>query len=260
MEKYLTITATSLKEYFVYRLNFVLWRVRAFIGTIITFFLWSAVFEKNTSVYTYEKSSFLSYILYANLIVTFVFGTRTADIAQEINDGSIMNRLLKPVPFFHFFFARDIADKLLNLSFGIIEMALIVVLFHVNLTPPHNILLFFILLVNGVLISFFINIMLSSIGFWSSETWGPRFLFFMVIFFLSGSMFPLDILPRPVYLLLVATPFPYLFYLPARVLIGKTDGFIYLQVALSFFWLFVSWQLKSFIWKKGMQGFSFWGK
>lgn len=260
MRIYLVILETTFKEYFVYRLNFVLWRLRAFISTLVTFFLWAAVFDRHTTFYTYEKSSFLSYILYANLIVTFVFGTRTADIAAEISDGSIMNRLLKPIHFFLFFFTRDVADKLLNLLFGIGEMLVIALLFGVALIPPHNIGLFLVFLLNGVLISFFINIMLSSIGFWSSDTWGPRFLFFIVIFFLSGSYFPLDILPKPIYLALLATPFPYLFYLPVHLLIGQADSYRYIQIFFSYFWLVVSMYLCLFIWKKGLRSFSFWGR
>ncbi len=263
MRKYLTILKLSIKEYFAYRLSFILWRVRMFLSILITFFLWNSVFDKNASFAHYGKGSMLSYILFANVISNFVLGTRTTDIASEINDGTIINYLLKPLAFFKYYLTKDIADKLLNTFFVFFEMSIIIFLFKPPLIFPTNLLMALIFLVNGVFISFFINLILSFIGFWTNEVWAPRFLFIMLVSFLSGSFFPLDILPQPLFLILIATPFPYLFYLPTKFLLGDAGVkpiFIYLMIFFSFLWLFLSWQLAKFMWNKGLKTFSFWGR
>src|SRR3989338_11694161 len=106
MKKYLAVFLVTIKEYFVYRLNFILWRFRVVLNILLPLFLWSAVFDKSAVVGNYNMSQFISYLVYGNLIGTFVFGTRTFDISSDINDGKIINTLLKPVSFFNYHFAK----------------------------------------------------------------------------------------------------------------------------------------------------------
>jgi ABC-2 type transport system permease protein len=260
MKKYLAVFTTTVKEYVAYRLNFVLWRLRMFLGTLMIFFLWSSVLETTTGFGHYGKSQLLSYILYANLVGNFILGTRTADIANDINSGNIINQILKPFPFFGFHLIRDLADKSLNVVFAFIEVGLLVFFFQAPLLSPQNLPLFLLFFIAGTLISFFINLMLSFIGFWTTEVWAPRFIFLMLIFYLSGSFFPLDLLPKPVYYFLLALPFPYLYYLPTKILIGQIDNLIYVQLAMAGLWTLLTARLAYLMWTKGNKSFSFWGR
>lgn len=255
MKKIITIGKTTLKEYFVYRLNFILWRLRAFINLLIIITLWEASLKETNIV---EKQMFLSYLIYGSTISYLILGTRTTDITDEINSGGIINTLLKPISFFHFYFYKDLADKAINLFFAIIEAFLIVKIFNINLIFPKQIFLGLIFLINGVFISFFINLLLSFIGFWSRETWGPRFLFLVTISFVSGGFFPLNILPKTIYQILMLTPFPYFYYLPTRIFLGEKFPFYILF--LSFFWVLGTFFLTKKIWIIGNKSFSFWGK
>lgn len=261
MRAYLQVFKTTVKEYAAYRLNFVLWRLRMFLNLLFSFFLWSAVFDRRSMFGSYPKETMISYILYASLISTFVLGSRTAEIGADIQDGDVINVLLKPVSFFRFYLARDLADKAMNLAFALVEFSLVVWLFKVKLVAPANPFLFAIFFLNGVLISYFVNLMLAFLAFWTAEIWAPRFLFMMLVFFISGSYFPLNLLPGPVYRLILATPFPYLFYLPTQMLTGHIDrGFIYYELALSCFWVFGLYAAAKIMWTKGNKIFSFWGR
>ncbi|MBI4225616.1 ABC-2 family transporter protein, partial [Candidatus Roizmanbacteria bacterium] len=221
MGKYLAVFTVTIKEYFVYRLNFILWRFRVVLNILLPLFLWSAVLDRNPVIGSYNRTQFVSYLLYGNLVGTFVFGTRTFDISSDINDGRIINILLKPISFFKYYFAKEIADKAINLFFAIFEILFLIWLFKFNIVYPNNLFLFALVFVNSVLISYFINLSLSFIGFWTTEVWPIRFIFTILLFFVSGNYFPLDILPKPIYHLILATPFPYLFYLPAKILISN---------------------------------------
>jgi len=74
MKKYLVVFTVTIKEYFVYRLNFILWRFRVVLNLLLPLFLWTSVFEKQAVIGDYDKTVFISYLLYGNLIATFVFG------------------------------------------------------------------------------------------------------------------------------------------------------------------------------------------
>jgi len=260
MRKYWRVFTTTIKEYFVYRLNFIIWRLRVFVSFSITFFLWLSVFQNRLQFGPYGKGYLLSYILYANILSNFVLGTRTVDVAGEIIDGSIINRLLKPISFFKFYLLRDLADKLLNLTFVFFEVGLLIILFKTPLIPPKNWPLFFVFVSSGTLVSFFISLCLSFIGFWSNEVWSPRFLFLTLVFFLSGTYFPLNLLPSTLYHLLLITPFPYLYYLPTQLLLGNTTVIDNWSIFFSFFWLLASWKITLYLWRTGNKNFSFWGR
>lgn len=258
MKKYLIIIQTTLKEYIVYRLNFLLWRLRAFINLLIVVFLWEAAFTSKNQLLFFQKNYFLSYLIYAITISYLILGTRTTDIADEINSGSIINLLLKPISFFKFYFFKDMADKALNLFFAAIEASLVVYFLKISFFWPTNFFWGTIFLINGLFISFFINLLLSFIGFWSREVWAPRFLFIVTVSFVSGSFFPLDILPKPIFYFLLLTPFPYLYYLPTKIFLGEQVNF--LITFFSFFWTIVFYYLTKKIFLKGLKSFSFWGR
>jgi len=258
MKAYLKIINVTFKEYFAYRLNFLLWRLRVFIGLLVIFFLWQAAFDSTKTVGNYQPKVLFSYIFYANFLANFVLGTRTTDIAGEINSGAIINYLLKPFSFFHYYFTRDLADKLINIFFSFFEIFILVFLFKIPLVAPKQVALGMVFLLNGLFLSFFINLIISFVGFWSREVWGTRFLFSILVSFLSGSYFPLDLLAKPLYYLFLATPFPYLFYLPTKIFLGEKFSLFLLFVAIG--WTGIFYYLTKKIWQAGIKNFAFWGR
>lgn len=261
MRRYLQVFTVTMKEYFAYRLNFVLWRVRAVISTLILVFLWLGVFDAKSSFGSYSKERLLSYILFSSLVTTFIASSRISGLAFEIQSGGIMNLLLKPLSVFGYYATTDVVDKLMNLFFGSIEFAIIVYSFSIPLVVPQQIGVFLFFLACAICISFSINLMLSFVGFWTPEVWAPRFLFMMIVFFVSGSYFPLDLLHPVLYRILLFTPFPYLYFMPTKVLVdGVQNAYILQQAICAFGWAIGLFYLAKFVWKSGIREFSFWGK
>lgn len=263
MKKYFEIFRTTLAETLVYRLNIILWRLRNLLNLFIIYFLWNSIFEKNQILFGYTRSQMLTYILLSSLISGFVFATRTVDIAGQIIQGDIINIILKPINFFKYHLARDLADRLLTIFFATIEISAIIYFFKPEIYIQQNfliLLIFLIFVFFGVLISFFISISLSFIGFWTPETWSPRFIYFILIFFLSGTYFPLDILPRPIYYLLLATPFPYLYYLPTKIYLSGAKPDLFFAMIVCIVWIFLTYRLAKFLWNKGLKSYNFFGR
>ncbi len=262
MKKYWLITVILLKEYFTYRLNFVLWRLRNLVSILIPIFLWQTVFFNNQAL----KNQTFAYFILLHLISGLIISTTTTDLARQIQNGEIINLILKPISIFKYYFFRDLGDKLINFFFAIIEIGLIINIVQIsffnylNLTIQ-NIVLFLLFAIIGFFSYFFISLLLSFIGFVSPEVWAPRFIFFTLLIILSGFYIPLEFLPKPLFNLLFATPFPYFVYLPTKILIGDFY-LINLKLALigGVFWLFFSYFLVKLAWQRGLKSFSFWGK
>lgn len=100
MKKYLTIFYITLVQYFVYRLNFILWRVRNILGLIFLYFLWISVFIHRQTIFSYTADKIVTYILLVNILSSIVLDTRTAEVANEIRSGDLINYLIKPFSFF----------------------------------------------------------------------------------------------------------------------------------------------------------------
>lgn len=254
---------TSIMYYFVIRLRFILWRVRQIIFIFVTYFLWYSIFEGKRSLFGYTQAEILTYILLATLISNFVMSTETYMVANDINSGDIINYILKPLSFFKYNLARDSADKLINVFFTIFEIMLIVWLFKPSLYfngNGTNILTIIVFVLLGTLIAFFINLSLSFIAFWTTEAWAIQFVYFILVGFLSGAYFPLDILPKPIFYFLLATPFPYLYYLPTKIYIRGTDWLLPIELVMCCLWIIFSYYIARFLWEKGLRSYNFVGR
>lgn len=257
MNKYILVFQNTFSEYLAYRINFILWRVRVIISILISYFLWQTVFKAHSILLGYQQTTMLTYILLMTFLNSVVFSTQTFRIASEIHEGALSNFLLQPINIFGFNFARDLADKCINIVASVIEL----ILFFIILKPPFFyqtnstiIFLFCISMVFATILYFCINVILSSIGFWSRESWAPRFVFFILVTFLAGTYFPLDIVPPFIYSILRLLPFTYLIYFPLKIYLGT---FSYDQIIFGFImqivWTLSLYFLMKKIWRSGLK-------
>lgn len=256
MPKYLQIIKNTWSEITTYRLNFILWRLRRVVSLLLIYFLWYALLAVRKQAFGYTQGQMLTYVLVSDIVGSFVFATRTMDVGDEINSGDLSNYLLKPLNYFTYWWAKDVADKAMNIIFSFIEVILIIVLLKPPILIQTNFLylsLFFISLVLGTILYFYISFLLGLVGFWSPETWAPRFLYFTLNQFMVGALFPLDILPKWLFNLLGFLPFPHLMYLPLKIYLGQLDFLkILTGFGLALFWILVLNRLNLFVWKKGL--------
>lgn len=257
MKKYLLVVSNSLQQYFAYRLNFILWRVRVIVSILINFFLWQTIFKAKTQVFGYQEAQMLTYIILITFLQGVVLSTQTFRVAEEINLGTLSNFLIRPFNYIEYVMSRDISDKLVNTFFSIFEIALLIFVLH----PPIIIQtssvwlgLFFVTCILAAVLFFEIGFMLSIIGFWSRESWAPRFIFFILVTFLAGTYFPLDIMPVPIYNFLQLLPFTYLIYFPLKIYLGSIDSIFLVKgfVIMSSWIIVFTFGLRSF-WKKGLK-------
>lgn len=261
MKKYWQVIKTTCQEYSVYRLNFLVWRLRSFISFATVYFFWWAVFAGGGEVFGWQRTQILTYILGVALIRSIVLSSRTIDVGGEINQGNLTNYLLKPLNFLAYWFSRDVADKLLNILFTIFELSI----FFLILKPQFfvqtdfGVLLVFLLSVFlSTILYFYLNLFLGLIAFWTPESWsgwwGPRFIFSIILEFFSGAIFPLNILPKPVFNLVQLTPFPYLIYFPLKIYLGQvSSGQILVGFVICLFWVGVWYLIVDNTWKAGLR-------
>lgn len=267
MRKYLSIFNISFQQEFVYRLNFIMWRVRNVFQIFLLFFLWDAVFsDPNRVVFGYDRAKILTYVFGILIIKAFVFSARAVDVAGQVANGDILNYLVKPVNFFRYWLVRDISSKALNLIFAVVEITILFLI----LRPPFflqtnliYLLAFVASLILAIFMYFSLLMITNTIPFLAPElAWGGHFLVIVTFTeFLSGSLFPIDILPLSIQRVLMFTPFPYLIFFPLEVYLGKiATSAILGGLFISLFWTIVLWVGMNFFWKKGLQIYEAYGR
>ncbi len=264
IKQYFLAAKNTWDETFVYRLNFSIWRIRTVISLLITYFLWLALLGNGSFIFGYTKAQMITYILGTAFIGNLVLSSRSATIGDEINTGDLSNYLIKPMNYFTYWFFRDLGDKAMNMSFALIEFFLIFILLKPDFYLQPNIIyvvLFVIALLISITILFFLNVLVSLLAFWVDEVWPLRFIFFIIIQFFAGSLFPLDILPKPLFLIFSSLPFPYLLYFPMKIYLGNENWQgILVGFLISVIWIFLLIKFTNFLWEIGLRKYSAQGR
>jgi ABC-2 type transport system permease protein len=264
LSAYMLVAKHTFDEYVAYRLNFAMWRVRGILQLLTTYFLWFLVMPQNGKLFGYTTVTMLTYVVLSNLFSSIVLSSLSGEVGDEINKGELSNYLVKPINYFLYWFFRDIGDKIMNISFAIPELILVLIIlrppffFQSNIATLSAVI---ISLVGGVLIYFLINLLIGTLGFWSSEVWAPRFILFTTLTFFSGGIFPLDILPKQLYQIFQLLPFTYLLFFPLKIYLGQLTSMQIIQgISISFGWILFLFFVVQFFWRRGLRVYTAQGK
>lgn len=267
MNKYWSIFKISFEQEFAYKINFIMWRVRNVIQIIVTFFLWSTIFSNpGTQVFGYDRVKILTYVFALMIVRAIVLSARAVDVSSDIAEGNLSNYLVKPISYFKYWVTRDISSKALNLGFAAFEFTALFLILKPSFyfqSDPFVILAFLISIVIASLIYFCILFLISAVSFWAPELgWASQFLVAIVIIeFLSGSLFPIDVLPTGLQKIVMSLPFPYMIYFPIQVYLGKITGTAQIYgFAISIAWVIALWYSMKFIWAKGLKAYQAFGR
>lgn len=258
--KYLLVFKNTISEYFIYRLNFIMWRLRVLFKILALYFFWVAVFGNQETLFNYQKREMLTYILGTLILAGIILASRSVDIGGEINQGALTNYLLRPISYFKFWFTKDLGDKFLNIIFSFLEIILILFFLKPDIYFQKDLIYYFYLLLTipmATILYFKINLLLGMAAFWTPEVWGVRFIFWILLELLSGGMFPLDILPKAIYNFFQLLPFPYLLFFPLKIYLGKLS---FLEISggiiILLSWLIVLDFIVKKVWQKGLKVYS----
>ncbi|EHI70221.1 ABC transporter permease [Streptococcus ictaluri] len=256
--RYKPFVSAGIQELMTYRVNFILYRVGDLIGAFVAFYLWKAVFDTSHQALI-EGFSLSDMTLYIIMSFTTTFLTKSDSsfmIGEEVREGSIIMRLLRPVHFAASYLFVEIGSKLLiflslGLPFLIILLSLKILSGVPVLMAIASVFAYVISLLLAFLINFYFNICFGFSAFVFKNLWGSNLLKNTLVSFMSGSLIPLVFFPKILASILGFLPFSSLIYIPIMIVIGKFDRTQILEsLGLQVFWLIVMFALSQFIWKK----------
>jgi ABC-2 type transport system permease protein len=230
LRKYVNIFRVSLIERMAYRGDFLLGTLLRFLPVLTTILLWRAVYA---GAGDHKPGGFclqdmIAYLLLIHISRMFSSMPGLAGgIARDVREGTLKKYLLQPLDMIGYLLSYRAAHKTAYILTSGLPYAALFFLFRdyfVRLPDPATLAAYVAALVLGFLIGFFLDVALGMAGFWFLEVTSLLWVVSTLNYFISGQMFPLDLLPPFWSGLLKALPFQYLAYFPAVVFLGKVQG------------------------------------
>lgn len=268
----------SLEERLVYRGDFAFGTLMRFLPIITQIYLWWAIFEavaggqatqsqqatqgsENINQITIENYSLHDMIAYLLLVMLArAFSSMpglTSGIATSVQTGEVKKFLIQPVDMLGCLLLQRVAHKLVYYIIAFLPFAFVFFLcrsfFDAGFPSPTQFCVLLAALCGSFLLGFFIEACLGLVSFWFLEVTSLAFVYMLMNFFLSGHMFPLDLLPAPFDWLVGLLPFQYLAYFPSAVALGKLDTSQMLQgLMIEYAWVLFFFVLSRFLWHRGL--------
>jgi ABC-2 type transport system permease protein len=256
--KYIAVFKLGLQNTFVYRWNFLLRAVFQLIPLAGTVFLWRAVFnEKGGGMQGYDYGSMVYYYLLTIVVSALVTpGEDEWQIAADIREGQINSFLTKPLSYLAYRFSMYASARLVYTAVTIGPVALIFLYFRQYVTLPSDswtYLWSFLSLIMAALIQFFISYALSMMAFWILEISTIIFIVYSFEYFLGGQMFPVDIMPPMIQAAMKWLPFYYELFCPIAIFLERLKGGdMYQALIIQAGWMFGTWAIARFMWRRGL--------
>ena len=261
MNKYLKIFGIGLQNTLVYRWNFLLRALFDIVPLVGTVFLWRALFRSGGhSIGGYEFGSMVYYFLLTILVSNLV--TPTDDewqIAADIRDGQINALIAKPIDYLGYRTSLFLGYRMTSSLFTLPIVILLFACFHQYVTLPKRLdtWLYSLLSISmAAFLQFYLAYAVAMLAFWILEISTVVFIIYSFEYFLSGHLFPLDLLPPWFAGAAVWLPFTYELYFPVTVFQEKVAGGILVQgLCIQAAWVAAAWAVGKMMWARGLRRF-----
>lgn len=243
--------AHAVQDVLEYRLDFFIHTFKYAFMIILAALVWLAVAAANPTA-TFSVSITIQYFFFAAIVYS-LSNFHTFYIEDDIKLGYLSKYLVKPLSAFWFYWSIQAGKALVETGLKIITMVPLLWLLGYGLAlQPVNILIFLLYLPLIFIFAFQQFAFISGLTFWFQEAWSLRWACTIIFRFLAGLLVPLAYLPNWAQLTLHWTPYPYLAYVPIRLLQNELSwqaGFQGLIILLG--WTVVVGLLRNWQWQLG---------
>ncbi len=235
VRKYVNIYRVSLIERMAYRGDFLLASVLRFLPLVTTILLWRAAYDwapepSGGGVKRFQGFAFGEMIAYLLLVhISRMFSSMpglAGGVARDVREGTLKKYLVQPLDLIGYLLSYRAAHKSAYIVTSLIPYAILFILFagfFQEVHPPTGMRLaaYAASLLLGFVVGFFFETCIGLIGFWFLEITSFLYVVNTVNFFVSGHLFPLDLLQPMWRWIFKLLPFQYMAYFPAAVFLGK---------------------------------------
>jgi ABC-2 type transport system permease protein len=258
LRKYWKVFDIGIQNTFVYRWNFLLRAVFGIVPLVGMVFLWQAIFQSTGKpISGYDYSSMIFYFMLTVFLDNLITPTEDEwQIAGEIRDGKISAYLIKPLNYLLYRMGLYVSYRLLYIGVVLLPIAGLAFVFREHMRFPQEAITwaaFGASTIMAAFLQFFIAYSLAMIAFWVLEISTIVFIVYSFEYFLSGHVFPLDIMPGWMQGFLHWSPFAYELFFPAQIYMERVKGWALVEgLAIQAGWVLISYLCARILWARGV--------
>ncbi|MDE6313465.1 MAG: ABC-2 family transporter protein [Lachnospiraceae bacterium] len=253
---YQSFTKAGVENAMAYRTSFLCFALGESLYCFVMYFIWKAIFlsSGDSSFLGFSMTDMTVYVFLSNLVGFLISTDSTDNLAEEIHDGSIIMRMIKPVNIDYSILAFELGNKVMVITCIFLPVMVGVEIYrYVTLGyvafQLGNFLLFVVSVIFSYLLSFYLNLIFGYLAFFLLNIWGFSILKSSIINFFSGALIPLAFFPGAVRLVFEQLPFASLVYVPTMIYMGKYTGEeLAFALGKQIFWLLAFVGISRFIW------------
>lgn len=250
---------------FVYRWNFFFRAAFGLLPLAATVWIWREIFQsRGSDVGGYSFGEMVFYFVAVTVVESIVSPSDDEwQIAGDIREGRISSFLLRPVNYLGYRASLFLSARVVYSGVALIPLAAVVWWLPGEMRMPADAVTWAVFLVSVVLaaaLQFLIAFVLATLAFWVLEISTLVFILYSFEYFLSGRIFPIDVLPAGLRMVLNALPFPYELYFPVAVWMGKVAGpAMWSGLAIQAAWTLALFALSRWLWRRGVRHYGAYG-
>ena len=249
------ILAVSFKEKTVFRFDYMISTVFAFLYIFLKVYIWKGLYDANGN--TAEKIMINDMIIYS-ILASFTEGVTKTSVMQELNnvvlDGSISLNLLLPMEFKKYMFINSFSQNIFQTIYGVVPSVIIAALFfEVEIdTGFVNVIMYGLTLIMGILISFLYNFLFGLSVIWFRNSFFLNNMNSVLLSLFSGAFVPIWFFPEPLKRVSVFLPFRYIVFEPISIFLNTENSNEIVRIlGMQLFWIFVLYYAVKVVWDRG---------
>lgn len=258
LQKYLSIINASWQRQLTFRLDFLGYRIGSIIEISVQLLVWSVIFSKVEIVNGYTYQQMLTYVLLGWLFYLATYNYNIESVVSEhIKKGELSNFLTKPISYLRYIVAYSLGRISIAVISGIFLMFIFMFIFRNNLIFPstwQSVVVILSMLILAYFIRLLLSVLIGFMSFWTTEINGIYYGINILIRFLSGFYFPLDLLPKTYLKISNYFPFMYNFFAPTQIYLGRATLEQWLTGLINeIIWLFLLYAIIKIVWRIGLK-------
>lgn len=210
------------KDYNIYKSNFYLFTLNRIVEVIVYIFVWQAIYSQTGNAGEFSLSQMVTYYILAISFSSIAIWGINEMMAHSIRNGQINKELLNPLTYFQYYFGINLGEIAFAIVIGVATFIICAIFWQLAL--PANLLDFFLcifVMLLGIPITFFIQMIVGTVGFYTNSIWGMQILRKAIITIFSGIIAPISLFPMWFQNLSQYLPFKELIYTPINIWLGQ---------------------------------------
>ena len=242
-----------------YRADMMLWLFADAATPLVSMALWYAV-AKNSSQGPSPQETINYYIL-TILVIIATNSWAGFFISQEIFNGTIVQRLIKPISAFWGLILNSLSEKtfrfLLPIPLFLASLWLFPTFFVPTLYQLEPWLIFLASLGMAATLSFFIDMIFGLLAFWIEDAFNMRWFKDTLQMITSGILIPVAVMPERIQELVNILPFRHIITTPIEVLLGRiSDATLLHTLGIQLAWTVGTGIVMTMMWKQGLKRYA----